>query len=601
MKKNKKTVVWVIVFTILLSLSAMAFLACGNGKKHYTLSAPEAEHVFIDAFDDHIDVQVTYMPYDDTPLLFMITPGGGQWEEANNEADRTSNPAPMFTHRFSGLSPNTEYIVSVKYKGNATNNDSEPYTQTVTTLKYVQAKPEATYTQANKSVTVEKNSRLEYSFDGGATFGDENIFTFAEKGEKIIKVRYKETTDKYKSDEQIINVYISDYYAGFGTADDPYLIASYDNFSALSGNEKGLYYKLVSDITFPATAVTPIVGLQYSYFDGNGYKLINPIISLNKRNEKCAVFKEIGAVKNLTVDNAKINYTPDDTGDYYVGIIAGSAQVLENCKVSGEITITHTGTYGATSYIGGAVGRMRSALGLDEYKVIDSYSDVKIRYYSVNKTSRSLYVGGLFGSDEESSNLDHKIEFSGCGANVDIELLGVSTVLVGGLIGYMTGDITNSYATGKIVVDGDGSTASNTVISIGGVVSNVNNGSITSCYAAMNLTANGDVQNVYIGGIARSAAGKKEQELKNCLFVGNIAITAGEDKLAMSNSLAVGLLPLYTVNNCYHSDNLVAPVVTEKTIAVAEATIKTAAWQQETLKFDPDVWNIEDGKYPTLK
>ena len=90
------------------------------------------------------------MPYDDTPLLFMITPGGGQWEEANNEADRTSNPAPMFTHRFSGLSPNTEYIVSVKYKGNATNNDSEPYTQTVTTLKYVQAKPEATYTQAIK-------------------------------------------------------------------------------------------------------------------------------------------------------------------------------------------------------------------------------------------------------------------------------------------------------------------------------------------------------------------------------------------------------------------------------------------------------------------
>ena len=47
MKKNKKTVVWVIVFTILLSLSAMAFLACGNGKKHYTLSAPEAEHVLL--------------------------------------------------------------------------------------------------------------------------------------------------------------------------------------------------------------------------------------------------------------------------------------------------------------------------------------------------------------------------------------------------------------------------------------------------------------------------------------------------------------------------------------------------------------------------
>lgn len=174
-------------------------------------------------------------------------------------------------------------------------------------------------------------------------------------------------------------------------------------------------------------------------------------------------------------------------------------------------------------------------------------------------------------------------------------------MLVGGLVSYMTGDITNSYATGKIVVDGDGCTASNALISIGGVVSNVNYGNISSCYAAMNLTAKGGVQNVYIGGIARSAVSKTEQEFKNCFFVSNIAITAGEDKLAMSNSLAVGLLPLYTVNNCYHSDNLVAPVVTEKTIAVAEATIKTAAWQQETLKFDPDVWNIEDGKYPTLK
>ena len=93
-------------------------------------------------------------------------------------------------------------------------------------------------------MTVEKNSRLEYSFDGGATFGDENIFTFAEKGEKIIKVRYKETTDKYKSEEQLINVYISDYYAGFGTADDPYLIASYDNFSAISDNGIGLFINL---------------------------------------------------------------------------------------------------------------------------------------------------------------------------------------------------------------------------------------------------------------------------------------------------------------------------------------------------------------------
>lgn len=598
MKNKTKTIMSAIAFAVLLGCATMFFTGCGNGRKHYTLDAPEDGYVFVDAFVDYIDVQVTYRPYDDVIPLFMITPGDGKWVKANNEADRTSNPAPMFTHRFGGLTPNTEYTVSVKYKGNATNNDSAPCKKTVTTLKHTQDVPEATFSQADKTVTVEQNAAYEYSFDDGATYGTTNVFTYSENGKKTIKVRYKETNDKYASADQIINVKITDYYAGLGTENDPYQIATFEHFDAITSADANAYFKLISDITFPSAAVNPRPNIYRAHFDGNGHKLINPIIAHNKSTYNlCGVFSQVGAVQNLTVENAKVEYL--EAVQFKVGIIAGIAESVKNCKVSGEITVTNTGEYGGDCYIGGIIGRVRDTSNIDDndHKVVNLYSDVKIRYNSSSNGIGTLCVGGLFGADEESSDINKRIELSRCGANVDIELLGTYSAYVGGLVGSMMGDITNCYSTGTIVTDGAGQT-----MSIGGIASYVGNGSISSCYAAMNLTANGSDQNVYIGGIARSATGTAEQEIANCFFVGNIAITAGSGKIAMSNSLTVGVLPaVYTVNNCYHSDNLVSPVSTDKSSAVSEDLMTTAEWQQNTLNLSADIWSFEDGKYPTLK
>ncbi|MDE5562483.1 MAG: hypothetical protein K2J01_02925 [Clostridiales bacterium] len=600
MKNKTKTIISAIAFAVLLGCATMFFSACGDGRKHYTLNAPEDNYVIVDAFVDYIDVQVTYRPYDDIIPLFMITPGDGKWVEANNEADRTSNPAPMFTHRFGGLTPNTEYTVSVKYKGNATNNDSAPCTKTVTTLKYTQDAPEATFSQADKTVTVEQNAAYEYSFDDGATYGTTNVFTYSENGKKTIKVRYKATNDKYASADQIINVKITDYYAGFGTKNDPYQIATFEHFEAITSADASAYFKLISDITFPDTAVAPRPNIYRAHFDGNGHKLINPIIAPNNATYNlCGVFSQVGAVQNLTVENAKVDYL--EAVQFNVGIIAGIADVVKNCKVSGEITVTSSDKYWAECYVGGIIGRVRNGGNVDDndYKIFNLHSDVKIRYNSSNNEIGTLYVGGLFGADERPmlSYRHEELELSECGANVDIELLGTYRADVGGLVGSMTGDIKNCYSTGTIVTDGAGQT-----MSIGGIASYVGNGSISSCYAAMNLTANGTNQNVYIGGIARSATGTDEQEIANCFFVGNIAITAGDGKIAMSNSLIVGILPAgYTVNNCYHSDNLVSPVSTDKSTAVSEELMATAEWQQNTLNLSADIWSFEDGKYPTLK
>lgn len=589
MRNKTKTITLAVVFTVLLSLTAMLFAACGEKRKHYTLDAPEEKDIVIDAFVDHIDVQVTYIPYNDTPPLFMITPGDGKWVEANNEADRTSNPASKVTHRFSGLTPNTEYAVSVKYRGNATNNDSAPCTKTVTTLKHTQIAPEATFFQADKTVTVEENAAYEYSFDDGATYGATNVFTYSENGEKTIKVRYRATNDTYAGEDQIINVNISDFYAGFGTENDPYQIATFEHFNAITSENSDAYFKLISDITFPTTAVYSRPNGS-AHFDGNGHKLINPIINGS------GVFNQVGAVQDLTVENAKIEYL--NGVKINVGIIAGIADAVKNCKASGEINITSSDTCWGDCYIGGIIGRVRDVGNVvdNDHKIINLYSDVKIRYNSPNNAACTLFVGGLFGADERSSNLNKRIELSKSGANVDIELSGTHSANVGGLVGSVIGDITNCYSSGTIVTDGAGQT-----MSIGGIASYVGNGSISSCYAAMNLTANGTDQNVYIGGIARSATGTAAQEIVNCFFAGNIVITAGAGKIAMSNSLTVGAVPpIYTVDNCYHSDNLVSPVSTDKSTAVSEDVAKTAEWQQNTLKLSADIWSFENGEYPTL-
>jgi hypothetical protein len=503
-----------------------------------------------------------------------------------------------------GLTPNRRYTVYARYKENEKYKAGDPFTTEVTTpSKYMQNAPAVSFTQADKTITVwEADAALEYSFDGGTTYGAANAHTYTENGAKVIKVRYKETNE-YRSEESIINVNISDFYGGYGTESDPYLIGTLTHFNALVTSTRTDYYKLTADIDFTDTAIMSPVSLYFSHFDGNGHKFINPSVSTTS-DANCGIFKDIGYIKNLTVENAAMSLvTPSDNdAEYYVGIIAGRARVIENCKVSGEINVTHNGTLPQTSYIGGIVGRLRpDRSDMLEYWFMDSFADVRIRYNSSpSNTGGTVYAGGLFGGDE-SGFLDGQLRLlnlSRSAAKVDIELLGTYGATVGGLCGSMRGSVYNCYVTGSIVTDGAGGE-----ISMGGIVSQVMNGNIDGCYAAMNLSANGMEQNVFIGGIVRYASVIAAQTLSNCFFAGNIYITTGfGGKAAMSDSLTVGTLSaLITATNCYHSNNLASPVVTSKTAAVSEETIKTIAWQRDTLLFDADVWEFADGEYPTLK
>jgi hypothetical protein len=449
---------------------SVGFSACFGAKRDMRTQLAQPVNIIINA----APTSVTFVNNDRTD----------EYEELEVSIDGTNWQGGT---TITGLTPNTSYTAYARYKENEVYKASDSWTKAFTTPKHGQDAPAVSFSQADKTVTFDPGSALEYSFDGGTTYSADNEHTYTENGEKTVKVRYKETDEKYKSAEQIIDVYISDFYGGFGTEEDPFLISTLEHFYAIS---TVAHYKLIADIDFSSSSA--IVPVDIQSFDGNGYKIINPIVA------GAGIFRSVGEVKNLTVENAVITFAVSGiNNEYNIGIIAGRAQVVSNCKANGEITITDTRASGQSGYVGGLVGRTRIVYGLDEYKVVDSYADVDIRYNSsvpsnppTYNTQLILYVGGLFGADERSINVNDQITVSESAAKVDIELLGTYGAYVGGITGYMQGNVSNCYATGTITTGGSGGN-----IFIGGIAATLLNSSINSCYAAMNIGASGLDQN----------------------------------------------------------------------------------------------------------
>ncbi|MDE6188764.1 MAG: hypothetical protein K2G37_00560 [Clostridia bacterium] len=586
--------------TLVLLIAAMVlvtFVAClpnmGGNKKEY--DEPEDFEFEVTAttikfvIDDYMEISVN-----GEVLEYRIE--NGEWQDS-----------PLFE----GLTPNTKYNVYVRVKENDNYKASKEHSQEVTTLKYSQSAPNVSYELVEKTVTVQSSSELEYSFDGGVTYGSVNTHTYTDKGDKTILVRYKETDDKFSGEAQVINVKITDYYGGSGTETDPYLLLTEEHFIALRNETTtNSCFKLMGDLDFSSKTFYPAKIGGSSVFDGNGHKIANINYEIDQYSRNIGVFTIAGTVKNLTLENVNINYECDK---YYcsstVGLLAASANNIDNCQASGEINIKDTSSYNFV--IGGLVGGFNVPGGtMNRFSITNSLADVKITYESQSTVSSGVEVGGLLGQYINATDAkDNYVTISKCGANVDIDLSGTygSVNKVAGLVGSnIMGKIVNCYATGKITTSGN---AGNMMM--GGIIAQVavrtaanndryGNASIESCYANMDLYADRTNQGVRMGGISSLMQAYAAQTVTNCFFAGTMAVSSG-GKDGFMDSFATSVLANYTQVNCYHSDNLVSPVESGESIAAAVETMKTIAWQRDTLKFSEDVWNFVEGQYPTLK
>lgn len=192
---------------------------------------------------------------------------------------------------------------------------------------------------------------------------------------------------------------------GTGTADDPYLIDSIDDFLAIdtTGDQTlGMYYKLTSDLSFAGYdfATNPYIPIGTAddpfegFFDGDGHTISGVDMAYEAASDilDWGLFGYVrGSIMNLRLSDISVNAAPDvdpHPGDqnyqYHVGSLAG---VLQG-SIS-KITVdeqTHVLGANLNETVGGVVGDFNGTA-----TQIDTLANVYIDAVSYS-------AGSLFGS-----------------------------------------------------------------------------------------------------------------------------------------------------------------------------------------------------------
>ncbi len=202
----------------------------------------------------------------------------------------------------------------------------------------------------------------------------------------------------------------TDFAGGSGTAADPYLIATADQFEKIKvGLDK--YYRLVQNIDFKENSLKPFGYYEANetvksdaftgVLDGNGYALQN----LTVENAMFAgVFGKIGArgvVKDLTLQNVHVKADfktgkNESNKSFYVGVLAAQNEgCIQNCTIlNSSATLNAENTHYSCNvnvYVGGFSG----------------YNSGRIVGCFLEKTAVSLESTHDFAGDPTYKNLHH--------------------------------------------------------------------------------------------------------------------------------------------------------------------------------------------------
>jgi hypothetical protein len=134
------------------------------------------------------------------------------------------------------------------------------------------------------------------------------------------------------------------------------------------------------------------------------------------------------------------------------------------------------------------------------------------------------YVGGLVGySTGTVSNSYSNANVTGTGQQ--------ESLCLGGLVGVNTGNVSNSYARGNVA--GTGRQQS---LSVGGLVG-LNTGTVSSSYSSTNVAGTGEQQSLYVGGLV----GVNTGTVRDCYFSGNVTGTGQQNLLCVGGLVGVNM------------------------------------------------------------
>lgn len=390
-------------------------------------------------------------------------------------------------------------------------------------------------------------------------------------------------------------------------------------------------YRLMQDIDCGGMEWTPI-GTFEGVFDGNGYVISNFVITGGKSYAGLFSNNE-GTITNLKVTDFIINVETSDYDIYAGGIVARNNGKIVNCSATGTITAKKTTDSGWGIYAGGIVGEDSS---YDGGEISNCSACVTMTIDSKD----SAYIGGLIG------NSDYNVKISNSNATGNVTVNASSHAYVGGFAGqFNNGTITQCYATGNVsVTAGEGAY-------VGGFLGCSDSyGSITHCYATGDVSGSTNRYSAHVGGLVGFngwESGTSNSYVGYCYATGNVQAKGGyydtDEANAgglvgwncygkVYNSFATGEVSIIssggdrslgyivgqnigTTNNCYalkaslvgrttlyYSNGTVMAKGTTTNCTTKElAELQTAEFCTTTLGWSSEIWNFEDGQYPTLK
>ena len=279
----------------------------------------------------------------------------------------------------------------------------------------------------------------------------------------------------------------SGYESGTGTEDDPYVIASAEQFAYFAQQMKGEdyngageYFVLTADLELTAANWTPIFRFDGS-FDGNGHTIV------------------------YTQQEGRYSTNDVNQRFYYFGLFGIQRGTVSNLNVSGDILVsvsTPTDFRLADVNVGGICGYTRGT-------VTHCYSDVEIRF--AEGMSSTPNVGGIAGQVDNDQEDPGVVECCGYTGSITGSLtVNNGPVKVGGIAGHIRGGtIRQCFNKGTIVL-----TSSNTVYA-GGIIGSIYDMTYTktrvieSCYNWGNISVDKGSGTAYVGGIGGNLEAKK--------------------------------------------------------------------------------------------
>ena len=191
--------------------------------------------------------------------------------------------------------------------------------------------------------------------------------------------------------------------SGSGTQEEPYIVKTADELLALGEMEEVGYVRLDADIDMSGvTGKSCIIQKLTGEFDGNGHTISNLELE-GKANASIGFISELkGNV--LDVNFESISIEDGILNGSIVGIIAGSIPegsniLIEKCAVNGKITNKTSGSI----YIGGLIGRAGMTNSDTDLKITSCISDVTIA------CARSNYAGGSSSTRSARSTLPTRV------------------------------------------------------------------------------------------------------------------------------------------------------------------------------------------------